>query len=449
MNYQEAWQFLDNLQFFKIKLGLESMNGFLDSVGHPQRKLRFIHVAGTNGKGSVSATLLSILAGAGYQVGLYTSPHLSSVRERFRINDAYIPEADFAAIATEIRDVLGERQITYFEFTTALAMLWFARREVDVAILEVGMGGRLDATNVVTPLVSVITNVSMDHEAYLGTTLAEVAFEKAGVIKPGVPVVSGVAADASRKVVEEICRERGAQLLLMGRDFSAAATGPQEWDYRGFGERMAVVDGLPCRLGGSHQVANAALAVATLEALADALPVADEAIRGGLAAVRWPGRMEYFCLDAETGAEIACPPPAAGGGGAACNLRRYLLDGAHNPAGVEALRKALADAFPHDRVIMVWASMADKDIAPMLAAVAPLCARIIFTRPECERSAQAAHLTELLPDSFKERAAGADTVAEALALAAGEAGSADLIVVAGSLYLIGAARKILLGEVVR
>ncbi|MDH4321513.1 MAG: Mur ligase family protein, partial [Desulfobulbaceae bacterium] len=178
MNYQEAWQFLDNLQFFKIKLGLESMNGFLDSVGHPQRQLRFIHVAGTNGKGSVSATLLSILAAAGYRVGLYTSPHLSSVRERFRINDTFIPEADFAAIATEIREVLGERQITYFEFTTALAMLWFARREVDVAILEVGMGGRLDATNVVTPLVSVITNVSMDHEAYLGTTLAEVAFEK-------------------------------------------------------------------------------------------------------------------------------------------------------------------------------------------------------------------------------------------------------------------------------
>ncbi|MDH4321364.1 MAG: bifunctional folylpolyglutamate synthase/dihydrofolate synthase, partial [Desulfobulbaceae bacterium] len=220
------------------------------------------------------------------------------------------------------------------------------------------------------------------------------------------------------------------------------------WDYRGIGARMAVFDGLPCRLGGGHQVANATLAVATLEAVADALPVSEEAIRQGLAAVRWPGRMEYFCLDAVTGAEVSCQAGAAGDG-TGRNLRRYLLDGAHNPAGVEALRKALSDAFPHDRVIMIWASMSDKDIAPMLAAIAPLCARIIFTRPECERSAQAAHLIELLPDTCKERAAGADTVAEALAFAAREADSGDLIVVAGSLYLIGAARKLLLGEVVR
>jgi len=447
MDYQEAWQFLDDLQFFKIKLGLESMNAFLDDLGHPQRECRFIHVAGTNGKGSVSATLLAVLARAGYRVGLYTSPHLSSVRERFRINDTFIPEAEFAILATEIRAILAGRQITYFEFTTALAMLWFARREVDVAILEVGMGGRLDATNVVQPLVSVITNVSMDHEAYLGNTLTAVAFEKAGVIKPGVPVISGVADDASRTVVAAACEDRGAEFLLLGRDFFGDAEGADTWTYRGMGEQMDKLGGLPCRLGGRHQVMNSALAVATLEAVADSLPVGEEALREGLAAVRWPGRMEYFCLH-RTSRELApCPAESEAMGEGDAELRRYLLDGAHNPAGVAALREALADAFPHDRLTLVWASMADKEVAPMLAAMAPLAHRIIFTRPESERSATPEALLALLDEEGRQRAGCAATVAEALALAEAAATPADLIVVAGSLYLIGAARKLLRGEV--
>jgi dihydrofolate synthase/folylpolyglutamate synthase len=191
MNYKETWTFLDNLQFFKIKLGLESMRMFLEELDSPEEDLKFVHVAGTNGKGSVAVTLLTLLSKAGYKVGLYTSPHLSSVRERFRINDEYISEQEFAEEGSRIHDILAGRQITYFEFTTALALLWFARRKVDLAILEVGLGGRLDATNVITPLVSVITNVSMDHEMYLGNTLAEIAGEKAGIIKENVPVISG------------------------------------------------------------------------------------------------------------------------------------------------------------------------------------------------------------------------------------------------------------------
>ncbi|MBW2472169.1 MAG: bifunctional folylpolyglutamate synthase/dihydrofolate synthase, partial [Deltaproteobacteria bacterium] len=190
MNYHEAWTFLDSLQFFKIKLGLESMRMFLKELGSPEQELKFVHIAGTNGKGSVAVTLLTLLAKAGYRVGLYTSPHLSSVRERFRINYEYIAEEEFAEESTRIHDILAGRQITYFEFTTALAMLWFARMNVDLVIFEVGLGGRLDATNVVTPLVSVITNVSMDHEMYLGNTLVEIAGEKAGIIKEKVPVVS-------------------------------------------------------------------------------------------------------------------------------------------------------------------------------------------------------------------------------------------------------------------
>ena len=442
MNYQEAWAFLDNLQFFKIKLGLESMSQFLDSVGNPHRGLRFIHVAGTNGKGSVSTTLRTILTRVGYKVGLYTSPHLSCVRERFRIDDRFISEEAFARQASAIREALGERQITYFEFATALALLWFAEEQVDVAILEVGMGGRLDATNVVIPLVSVVTNVSMDHEQYLGNTLAAVAFEKAGVIKPGVPVVAGVGPDDSLAVVAQVCEERNAPLFLLGREFDAVRGPEGSWEYRGIDKSHSFAD-LHCRLKGGYQIGNAALALAALETISTILPVSGEAIRQGLLSVTWPGRLEYFCL--ADGKPVECP--AEGVVEQPASLHRYLLDGAHNPAGVESLRDALVSEFSYDHLILVWACMGDKDVAATLIAIAPLADRIIFTRPESERSATPEQLAAILPAEERDKAQGAPTVGEALVLAADMARNGDLICVAGSLYLVGAARKILLGEV--
>ncbi|MGV1099240.1 bifunctional folylpolyglutamate synthase/dihydrofolate synthase [Thiovibrio sp. JS02] len=444
MNYREAWAFLDKLQFFKIKLGLESMRQFLDSVGNPQEKLRFIHVAGTNGKGSVSTTLLAILARAGYKAGLYTSPHLSSVRERFRINDRYISEEAFAEHASAIRQALGENQITYFEFTTALALLWFAKEKVDVAILEVGMGGRLDATNVVLPLVGVITNVSMDHEQYLGDNLTAVAGEKAGIIKEGVPLVSGVAPDESRTVVEAVARERRAPLFLSGRDFKTERAAGGCWRYLGAGPGAWRLDNLRCGLVGDYQIDNAALALATLEQLAATFPVPAEAIREGLVSVRWPGRLEFFCL--REGKRVECP--AKGAEKSAPPVCRYLLDGAHNPAGVESLTSALRRDFAYERLILVWACMADKDVAKTLRAVSPLADRIVFTRPESERSATPESLMALLPEAERGKAVGAVTVAEALARAAELARENDLICVAGSLYLVGAARQKLLGDLV-
>lgn len=442
MSYQESWAFLDRLQFFKIKLGLASMTRFLESVGNPQSGLRFIHVAGTNGKGSVATTLLAILARAGYRAGLYTSPHLSCVRERFRINGRFITEEEFAREASVIRQALGEEQITYFEFTTALALLWFAREKVDVAILEVGMGGRLDATNVITPLVGVITNVSMDHEQYLGNTLAAVAGEKAGIIKPGVPVVSGVAADDSLEVVSRVCREQEAELFLLGRDFLAEPLADGSWRYRGRGEKYRLVDGLRNRLAGAHQRQNAALALAALEVVDGVLPVSGEDMRLGLQSVHWPGRLEFFCRDA--GQVVLCPEPGEATGG----VRRYLLDGAHNPAGVESLKDALQTGFSRKRLILVWASMADKDFAGALAIIAGLAEVFVFTRPESERSAGLEELCLALPEEKRSSALVAATVAEALDEAARQAESDDLICVAGSLYLVGAARKILLGEVI-
>jgi dihydrofolate synthase/folylpolyglutamate synthase len=449
MDYRQAWSYLDDLQFFKIKLGLDSMSAFLESVGQPQEKLKFIHVAGTNGKGSVAAHLLTILAAAGYKVGLYTSPHLSSVRERFRINDAYIAEQEFAGHATAIRDALRGPcdclgRITYFEFTTALALLWFAEQQVDLVILEVGLGGRLDATNVVTPLVGIITNVSMDHEAHLGNTLAEVAREKAGIIKPGVPVVSGVAPDESLEVVADTCRERNAPLYLLGRDFHCRPETDGVWAYDSGGDK-APLSGLRSALAGGYQLANGALALAALEILGEkGFPIAEETIRDALPEVCWPGRLENFCLSEPDLKKIDCPEESRGGP----DYRRYLLDGAHNPAGVATLVEYLRSRDDFNKLVVVWASMADKDYGSSLASVAALCDQLVFTRPEEERSAHPKVLVEALPAEFREKSVCADGVGNALARARRITDGGDLICVAGSLYLIGAARKILLGELV-
>ncbi len=463
MNYQQAWAFLDNLQFFKIKLGLDSISLFLDDLGQPHRHLKFVHIAGTNGKGSVAVTLLTLLSQAGYRVGLYTSPHLSSVRERFRINDKFIGEEDFAQIASQIRDILNGRQITYFEFTTALALMWFSQQQVDLAIMEVGMGGRLDATNVIQPLVSVVTNVSMDHEAYLGSTLAEVAREKAGIIKKGVPVVSGVDDPVSREVVEQACQERGAPFYLLGRDFFVEPDSSDSWSYVPIKKKGPKFSSLTSNLFGKHQRGNTALALASIELLADAgFPLDASQIRDGLREVRWPGRLEYFCIaDGETVQPDELKPAGTGIMGSAFyfrtsdqneahakQFRRFLLDGAHNPAGVESLKDALLSEFHFDKLIVVWGSMADKDIAKTLTIIAPICDHLILTRPEGERSAEPERLRNALPEGHTGNVTCIRSVAEALRKAYELAGPGDLICVAGSLYLVGAVRQLLLGGLV-
>ncbi len=440
MNFQQAAQYLDDLQFFKIKLGLDSMNRFLARLDNPHHTINTIHIGGTNGKGSVGATLCSILSAADYKTGFYTSPHLSSPRERFRINDSYINKEDFARLLTRIRDLLGSDQITYFECTTTLAMLWFAEQEVDFAILEVGMGGRLDATNVVTPLLSIITNVSMDHEQYLGTTLAEIAGEKAGIIKAEIPVVSGAAADDSGRIIKETCEKLQAPLYLYGRDFSGVrqnnqdnqdnqeslpGLGQKRWQFSGVDG--VGFDNLPMNMAGRYQVSNACLALTAIQLLqSKGWDISEEQIRNGLEQTSWPGRLESFCLNGDC----------------------FLLDGAHNPAGVAALKQALIEDFTWNRLILIWGAMADKDLATTLQEIAPLAEIIIFTRPESERSATGQQLLNALPETLCDKAVLTDSVAESIALARERAVHDDLICIAGSLYLIGAARDILFGSLV-
>lgn len=423
MNYRQAWQFLDQLQFFKIKLGLDSMNRFLERLDNPQRSLNCLHIAGTNGKGSVAATLHSLLTAAGCKTGLYTSPHLSSVRERFKIGDAHIGKEDFARLLAKIETVLDGSQITYFECATVLAFLWFAEQQVDFAVLEVGMGGRLDATNVITPLVSIITNVSMDHEQYLGNTLAAIAAEKAGIIKPNVPVVSAVADDDSGTVIRQSCVERHAPLFLFGRDFNGSGAGGT-WQYRGL-DGLLLSD-LPMPLHGAHQISNCSLALAAVQLLQRQGWTINEAqIRRGLAQTRWPGRLEYF-RNAEG--------------------QQFLLDGAHNPAGAAVLAQALRSAFPRRRLLLVWGAMADKDIRTALREIAPLADCIILTKAaEFERAASPEQLAAVLPEALQAKVICAASVPAALAQACSLAAPDDLICISGSLYLVGAARQLLLG----
>jgi dihydrofolate synthase/folylpolyglutamate synthase len=442
MNYQEVLRYLDALQMHKIKLGLEAMQSFLGKVGRPETRLRFVHLAGTNGKGSVCAALSEIFSRAGYRVGVYTSPHLSSVRERFKIADNFISEADFAQLGSRICQVLGEEQITYFEFTTALGLLWFEQAGVDLVLLETGMGGRLDATNVVTPLVSVITSVSMDHEAYLGSCLAEIAAEKAGIIKAGVPVVSAAIDHEVAPVIKEMARNQRASLYSLGEDFTHTTNVDGSWDWKG-GPRLhnRSLEGLKSNSPSLVQQENESLAIAALQLLDDlGLSVAEKYIYQGLAALRWPGRMEYFELP-EVGEEKS--------NGRHNNRKiRYLLDGAHNPAGVANLVGTLENNYSRNRIIGLWGSMLDKDLTATLAMVVPLFDSLILTRPEGERSASPVQIFELLDGGSKKKALCITEVAEALEAAREQAGDGDLVVVGGSLYLVGAVRRLLLGELV-
>ena len=441
MTYADVLAHLDALQMHKIKLGLEAMQSFLEKVGRPEQKLRFVHVAGTNGKGSVCAALAEVLGRAGYRVGVYTSPHLSSVRERFRIGSEYISETRFAELGNRICQVLGKEQITYFEFTTALGLLWFAESNVDLVVLETGMGGRLDATNVVTPLVSVITSVSMDHEAYLGNSLAEIAGEKAGIIKAGVPVVSGAVHPEAAPVIARVSREREAPLYTLRQEFDYSVSPDNTWTWSGGGPfGNVILDGLRSSRASLVQPENDSLSLAVLQLLsAMGYSASEHDIRTGLAEVRWPGRMEFF--DQQYIAKASQEKPPIHG-----KRLRYLLDGAHNPDGVKNLSDTLLRKFKYRRLIAVWGSMIDKDLSLTLGSIVPLVDDLVITQPEGERAAAPEQLLDYLDKDQQSKVRCVAKVADALIAAQEAATEEDLILVGGSLYLIGEIRHLLLGD---
>ena len=422
--YKQACRYLDDLQMHKIKLGLEAMRSTLAGLGSPEEKCPAVHVAGTNGKGSVCSMLRSVMSGAGYKTGLYTSPHLSSVRERFRIDDQFISEEDFTRLMETIRQSLDGQSITYFECTTALAFLWFAESGCDLVILETGLGGRLDATNVIRPLLSIITTISLDHEQFLGTSVEEVAFEKAGIVKSHIPVISGVDDQLARQVISQTCSERQSSVSQKGKDFRLAREpdGPWVWKSAADEVRLGLMD---VDQPNHWQVDNICCAVAAAVQLrSSGFTVGAANIDSALARSTWPGRMEL----------VETP-------------LRFLLDGAHNQAAVDCLLRSLK-RYRYERLYVIWAAMADKSYATMLNDVARLADVLLLTRPESERAAQPQDLYDQLEHIEGKEVRICSTVDTATELVQEQASPEDLIVVAGSLYLIGEFRKLLLGEVV-
>lgn len=421
MDFADAEAYLNRLQMFKIKLGLETTRSLLAGLGNPHKQLNIIHIAGTNGKGSVGATLSTLFTTAGYRTGFYSSPHLASVRERFRLNHAPITTGAFAGLVARLSRYLGNYEPTYFECTTLLALLWFAEERADVVILETGMGGRLDATNVVTPLISLITDISLDHQQYLGHSIPEIAAEKAGIIKPGVPVLFSGRDAGALPVITGCCRYLRCPLLVYGQDFESRLTSATRFDF--LSRHAPARLNLPLPLAGAHQAVNASLALAALDLLTDQFPTTEAHIRAGLAAVRWPGRLELIEV-ASRGQKL-----------------RVLLDGAHNEAGVLALCQALEQGFPRRRLVLVWANMADKHLGQAFLHLATLADTVFFTRANLDRSANPANLLRALPPELQAKARCVEHPIPALTEALEGATPDDLICVAGSLYLVGLLRS--------
>lgn len=415
----EALDFFSRLNPSVIKPGLERMRVALEALGHPERRYRSLHVAGTNGKGSTCAFAATALRAAGHRVGLYTSPHLERVTERIQVDGAEIPRELLGCRILEVLERYPEAAgspapLTYFEFGTVVAFWHFAQEAVDIAVLETGLGGRLDATNTATPLVTAITPISFDHMEYLGNTLGAIAGEKAGILKPGIPAVISRQEPEALEAISRVAEEVGAPLLLEGRDFSVTVSLSSGLSYQG--PRWSL-EGLSLSLRGPHQRQNAAVALAVLEQLdARGVSVPPEAARTGLASAYWPGRLE----------ELSQRPAV-------------VLDGAHNPGGVAVLLASLDSLYPGRRIHAVFGVVADKDRSPMMRALFPRCASIHLTPLDTPRS--------LAPERYVDeaRALCADVRAygsldEALAGARALAMEGDVILCTGSLFLVGAAR---------
>ncbi|MFQ5465306.1 MAG: bifunctional folylpolyglutamate synthase/dihydrofolate synthase [Thermodesulfobacteriota bacterium] len=422
ITYREAIRRLYALAPLGIRPGLTRIRGLLKALGNPEASYPAVLVAGTNGKGSTAASIASILTESGLVVGLYTSPHLIRFNERIRIGftpatNGEVAEAyrRVAGAAREVAPLAGEP--TFFETATAMAFEIFRQRGVDIAVVEVGMGGRLDATNAARAVVSVITNIGLDHSAHLGCDPERVASEKAGIIKKGGAVVTGEQARPPLDVITGAARRKGSTILRLGADFSMTPLArPGSFDYSGAGVEMK---GLSTPLAGAHQLTNAAVAVAVAGALMEmGFPVTPGSIRRGLRGTRWPGRLE-----------VVSKRPL------------LLLDCAHNPPGAEALASYLA-ALGRRRLILVAGIMEDKDIDGILTPLLPLAATFIATSPRFPRAAPARRLARIAR-AHDVRAETRTPVSAALRYALELARPADAVVVAGSIFTVGEAKKAL------
>ena len=433
MDYRQALNYIENTGKFGSRLGLENVSRLLDILGNPHRELRIIHVAGTNGKGSTCSFINSMLIYQGYNVGLYTSPYLEEFNERIKINNVNISDEDLAQSVSRVSDAIGQMieegcdHPTEFEIITACAFLYFRDRDVDFAVIEVGLGGRLDATNVCIPLVSAITSISMDHTEYLGDTLARIAFEKGGIIKNKRPVVLYQQSDEVESVISSICSERDSELFITENDkieYISEGMSSQSVNLEVMGHFYS---GIEISLPGRHQARNLAVALSVLRLLeisSDISQVDTEALYRSIRETRWPGRMEVIKTEPLT-----------------------IIDGAHNPDGAAILSESVDRYLVGKKINLVFGMLRDKDILSVAKMLAVRADRIIITEPESPRAASSAEVHGIILEALR----GEDVpditeipdIEEAVRQAQSMAGDGEAVIYAGSLYMIGRVRSLL------
>ncbi len=407
-----------SLRRYGIKLGLSTIKSILHNLGNPQDTYRCIHVAGTNGKGSIASALASILHTSGYKIGLYTSPHLVRFNERICINNKPVPDATVVASYEAVNKAnCGARKPTFFELTTAMALYEFGRQKVDWAVIETGMGGRLDATNIINPAISIISNISLEHQKYLGGTIGRIAGEKGGIIKKCVPVITGVKQKNAISVLTKIANKQSAPFYRCGDAFRVRRCKNGTFTYFGINNIWRDMrSGLP----GAHQIDNAALVLAACEMLnKNKAELSIQSIKDGLSQNRWPGRLE-----------IVSSSPLV------------LLDGAHNLSAIRCLAKFLSENPTKQKITLITGILNDKPYAAMLACLLPLCSKAILTRPKINRALEPEKLYPIAKKIIPDVCIIPD-VSEAVQHAIKTASSDEAICIAGSLYLVGEAKETL------
>ena len=417
MTYEEALSYIHSICWKGSKLGLDRTRELLGKLDDPQKELKFIHIAGTNGKGSTAAMLSSILEEAGYRVGLYTSPFINRFNERMQVNHQPIPDEELAALTEYVRphaDAMADSP-TEFELITALAMVWFARQKCDIVVLEVGMGGELDSTNIIdVPEAAVIAAMGLDHVKELGPTMADIARAKAGIIKEGGRVVSYGGNPEADEVIAAVCRARNASLCQP--DFSAIVPGDfslegQTFSYKGW-------RGLRIPLVGAYQMNNAAVVLETVEVLRQrGWNISDEAVRQGLADTRWPARFEVLRRD-----------PV------------FIVDGGHNPHGIRATAESLSRLFPGRKITFVTGVMADKDVEHILGLIVPLADQFFTVRPDNPRAMDAGELAARI-EAMGAKATACASVRDGVDRAIQAEGPHGVACALGSLYMSGEVRS--------
>ena len=415
MNYQQAVDFLFSLEKFGIKLGLENTFSLMRRLGNPHLEFASIHVAGTNGKGSCCAMLYSILRKTKYSCGLYTSPHLVDFRERIRVGESLIEKDYLKDFVSELKGEILKKKYTFFEVITALAFSYFADRKIELAVVETGLGGRLDSTNILKPEVAIITNIGLEHTDRLGKTLEKIAREKGGIIKENVPTVTSIEREKPFKVIESLCRQKKSELFSVFKDCKWVI---EESSIKGIKfnlkTRTDTYSGIRLNLAGEHQVRNAACAILAAENLTrQGFKVDNKAILSGLSKVNWPGRLEVYSRNP-----------------------LVILDVAHNPDGINNLVSALKKLLPDKKIYFVFGVMDDKNYRTMLQIMSGIAKKIILTQPDYHRSAR----LDLLTDTARKlglRYSAVSGVKEAYQSALRKMKKDDVLCVTGSHFTIG------------